>query len=89
MGKDFLSQRVRAESERIIDKQRITETVHQYFSRFGNRMVDAILPYALQENGLRTLCNKLHISPTQEKEKLIGNYMDGCLSSYVSQDPKL
>jgi transposase len=24
----------------------------------------------------------------QEKEKLIGNYMDGCLSSYVSQDPK-
>lgn len=59
-------QRVELETKRLQSRQSMVEDVHQHYSRFGERVVQIVMHYALRNNGLRELLSRLPVQCTSQ-----------------------
>jgi len=70
MVKDDLSQKLKREAKRLLDKQRLVDELHKRYSKYGDAIIGVIAEHALKKGGLRVLLRKLlpHVPHDEQKQ---------------------
>jgi hypothetical protein len=69
MVRDDLSQKLKREAKRLLDKQRLVDELHKRYSKYGDAIVGVIAEHALKKGGLRVLLRKLALHIPHDAQK--------------------